>query len=845
MPTVVNGIGTWYYGKRRIHARKGTCPHCRHSVDLTSYDTTLFFVVFFIPVVPLAHKRILEQCAVCGKHRVCSLRKWEEAKVSDGVRVLDEVHNNPNDRDAVLRAISFAQAYQDEPLFNQVMEPLADAFKDDAAVQAQLGDAYAYFARWPQAEAAYRASLAVQDNDAVRQAVGWALLKQGRPDEAEPFLRHILDQRQQQAAGVIFYFIQAYQAQGRHEEALALMDRRDEAFPDLAASKDCRKQRQTSVRYRGTDRKVRSAILDERGKAGYRHGSWTARLPGWIAGALVVGALALYLIAAFWIGQARKVYLVNGTDRAYSVVVEGTEHSLLPGRATAVRLAEGDITVAFRDALAGLEPVHAHIETSFWGRPFTSPVFIVNPDRAALILQEETVYAAVAPPPGPPPHVHFGQAVYEFPSADYVFQEFPANVPVKGNETVRKTRVALAPLGAEGKLNLMLVRLHGAEQVDFCKRLLRVDPGQSFFLFWLQSQLAPEAMLEFLQAHLEDRPPVVQWHRAYQSLMEQVHPETDLRPRYRQLVAANKGNADAVYLLGRAEPDLDAGDKLFRQAAAATPPSGYAMYALAYRDLGEGKFAEGAAWLEKAWPLFPDKTLLRPLYYDALLAHQDYDRLLQLLTAQTQTPGSRFTAWAQISRVNALQGHKEQARAALAQAVQLAPVEGRQAVQRALEGVLCCCEGDVAGFLKSVADTAGPPSFEAALLRGQLQEAAAQAKQGGPDAGVLHALLYLAAVRAGDKGLADAQWQELLRALAKGQRDERHLGLVLAGKEPLAAHPPERLLIDCRRKRVFLAVLAQRFPDRAQGWLELARRLDFQRDAISLCLRQLTGQKKE
>ena len=57
MPTVINGIGTWYYGKRRSHTYKGICEFCKREVDLVSYDTTLFFVVIFVPVIPIQQKR--------------------------------------------------------------------------------------------------------------------------------------------------------------------------------------------------------------------------------------------------------------------------------------------------------------------------------------------------------------------------------------------------------------------------------------------------------------------------------------------------------------------------------------------------------------------------------------------------------------------------------------------------------------------------------------------------------------------------------------------------------------------------------------------------------------------
>ena len=83
MPFVINGIGTWYYGKKHVHTREGVCQFCNNAGTLSSYDTTLFFVVIFLPLLPLARKRILEQCPYCGKHRVLGLGQWEAAKEAD------------------------------------------------------------------------------------------------------------------------------------------------------------------------------------------------------------------------------------------------------------------------------------------------------------------------------------------------------------------------------------------------------------------------------------------------------------------------------------------------------------------------------------------------------------------------------------------------------------------------------------------------------------------------------------------------------------------------------------------------------------------------------------------
>src|SRR6266478_589740 len=68
MPTTYNGIGTHYYGKKNITKRPGPCPHCNRAVELTSYDTRLWFVIFFIPVFPLGRKRLLAYCPACTRH---------------------------------------------------------------------------------------------------------------------------------------------------------------------------------------------------------------------------------------------------------------------------------------------------------------------------------------------------------------------------------------------------------------------------------------------------------------------------------------------------------------------------------------------------------------------------------------------------------------------------------------------------------------------------------------------------------------------------------------------------------------------------------------------------------
>ncbi len=256
----------------------------------------------------------------------------------------------------------------------------------------------------------------------------------------------------------------------------------------------------------------------------------------------------------------------------------------------------------------------------------------------------------------------------------------------------------------------------------------------------------------------------------YQSEMEKAHPETDLRPRYRKLVAETGGTADAVYLLGRADPNLDEAEKLYRQAASAEPPSGYACYSLGFRAMSEARFADACRWLEKALRLLTDKSIAQQLYDEALLANGDFNPLLDALKANLHLPGRGTAARLGIMRVHAIRGDKAAARDALEQAVQLYPPPDRAVAQNSYEMWLCCWLGDVDGYLQSAGDK---PLFEAAFLRGQFQRAADLVNANDVEATAHHGLLYLQAARSGDKQAADVQWQALLADLKKEGRDER------------------------------------------------------------------------
>ncbi|HJZ90775.1 MAG TPA: hypothetical protein VKE40_07860 [Gemmataceae bacterium] len=854
MPTIINGCGTWYCGKRRIHRVKMACPNCGALAELESYDTTLFFVVFMIPVIPLGQKRILQNCPVCQRHRVVKLKDWEAGKAQAFNAVLEKLQANPDDRETIQMALGLATVYQDEQLFDKLADVLAGHRTDDAEIQAQLGAAYEYFSRWPDAEAAYQRSMAVDPTDDTRERLAVCLLKQNRPEEAADHVRHALESKDPDKAWLVFWLIEGFMAKGMHEQALAVMDVRDQIYPKLVKDKAYQKQRKTAEKHQATGKPVKSTYLAESAKTGFREGSGLGfKWPKYVAAALILGLIALYLGFAIYRGQNRRVYLVNGWTKPYTVKVNGAAHQLAPGVPLKVDVPEGEVTVDWPEGGDG--PQKATVETQFFSRPFTRPVFVLNPDRCALLERDETVYSNEAVPPDSPPQFSAGKLLHEFKGVDYEFEPFPREIQAKAGSKITKTRVGLLTVGdTQDRIFKAMLAVKSDELTAYVKRLLQLDPNDSTALTFLAGTLPPAEAIVFLRPRLADRPVRVEWHRVYQSLMEVTEPATDLRPDYRKLVEETKRSPDAVYLLGRVEDGAEA-DKLYAEAANANPPSGPACAGLSFRYLARGDFDQAVTWGKKARDLVPGDPQYRRRYVQTLLAAGKWSDLLAA-TAPTGPLDNllylrdRLTAFVATNEHGAAEG--EINRAMGPQAPRLGDPAANQAVAQArasLELTLAEAKRDRAKYLELAARAKTGDKFAVNLLRGDYK-AASTADAGGPIRisvardweyeATRAGLLYLAGLKAKDAAFADEQWKRFVDALGKGDREGRFCAAVAGGKQPFDLARVKTAAINPSLKRVILTALARKFPEQAKELDPLAKKLDFERDEFSLCLRYVT-----
>jgi len=304
-------------------------------------------------------------------------------------------------------------------------------------------------------------------------------------------------------------------------------------------------------------------------------------------------------------------------------------------------------------------------------------------------------------------------------------------------------------------------------------------------------------------------------------------------------------------LLGRInQQDLDESELLLKRAAEAVPPSIYAMNALGYSALVQGQFASALLWTQKAHAAAPQNSTMGIGYERALMAAGKFEPLLEQLRISQDLPGMKLKSLLLRLVVYGRRGDKKNTQATIQEVLQLmgpsANDQQRRMVQNALESTVCCCHGDVAGYLKIASQASAAPNLYTALRQGKLFISASLAANdkdvNDPNA---HALLYLAALKAGDKKMGDEQWQALLKELAKAGGHEQLLGDMLAGRKPAKVEMIRRLHIEPEQKRVLLVVASERLPESAKELVQLARALDFSPDPTSLCLRKILGKTPE
>lgn len=829
LPYTLNGIGTWYYGKKNVHTYQGVCPHCGTYNELTSYDTTKFFVFLLIPIIPLGDKRVIGQCRGCSKHHVMKLKDWKRFTKEK----IDSLHSkwllNPQNKEDTLELIHSIIDFRDADKLNLIAKDIKTYCYSDAEVLNQLGLAYSFFNLFEEAISAFNASFSLNQNSNTKENLAEALMKSLKPDEARPLLKHILDYRIANKVHYIYLLIESYQYTGNHTAALEIIESCENAFPELKDKKQLQTYRKNSQRHLNSSRKIRGAFIPVKSPDKQYLISYKLVFPF-----LLFLGVSFYLLIAFLMGLSTEVYLVNGLDKAYSVEIEGKRIELEPMTQKMVHLREGELEIDISELNSDQKKITVDIRTPFLMRPISNRVLVINPDKVAVLLWQETLYTTKKETNTnyDYPYLYYaGQHFYNIYNVDYVFEDFPETISMIENSTM--TQSQLIQLNKDDLSPDYWYVLEGLSQEDaksYVKARLSYEPDNYIDLNTYLSLCDTEEAIIFLREKLDDRPILINWHRAYQDYMEVNEPTYDLKKEYSSYLENEKDSKVFYYLLGRLSEDPKEEEQLFKQSIEGEDPVPYGYYALANHSFYNGDYEQALLYALKAVDLLPNDYMVKLSLEDILMAKGEYNLLLETNQAKQSIDPMNGILVAEEVKLYMAQKDVTSAQNAIANYLKRIDSYDQETVQiwnTYLHGLLAYYQNDGTTYADSLKEMESPVfTFQNAFINKDLDKASQVALDNDLD-GSYFLLLYLAQ---DNPTSASKYLSQAIYAYQQGGKTYQLLADYLLQKQNYTLAEMKALAIHPSEKCIVMAALGKLNPAYEKELLDYAEKLNYDID---------------
>ncbi|MSU58496.1 MAG: tetratricopeptide repeat protein [Pedosphaera sp.] len=840
MPSTYNGIGTHYYGKKNLQKRVAPCHSCGNKVELVSYDTRLWFVIFFIPIIPLKRKRILDYCPACTRHYAVEADKWETAKQLEVSGAQEKFRSEPTADNAIAAHQQMLHFHQldDAATFQKTM---TEKFADNAKVQAYLGGALTHIGKLAEAEPFFARALELRpDLPEARSGVARAYIRAGKLDEA----RALLDFLEKPGASKLYSMepldelARALQTAGRHNAALEIFAVLLKELPHLGEQKWFRKLVANSEKEPGGKesllpklkfswKRFFSVQPSARREPGVRT-TWRSLI---IVG-IILGVIGIVMaISNEYIRRHQTLYIVSGFKEPALVAVRGQGTVRTSQSPVEMRLPEGRYHATITGPVK--QEVDFEIRSGYWGRFFDHALWILNVGGSAVLERIDAVYHSE-----PEPSVHsflYGEPFVAVTGITHQFRELPDKAKV-GTRFASLDVFRLEP-------NLPYFHaLHVGNQPEalrFAEWRLRLHPEDErlLMLYFAAAQNSGqgERVGKFLRAGLTNRPILVQWHRYYQGLHRDRAHDAQLAAEYDEQLKTDATNSVLMYLRGRVAADRTESRAWFQRACDADPKNPFPFYARGYDRMATGDFAGAKTLLARAVELRPKQPEFTESLSMVRLALGEYAALEKELREELQRESLNYRAASRLCDVLVAQNRATDATEfarnfALAASHKAVTVTGES--NRDLHRHVLYLTGDFATLERESAlardNDAKFTRFVALIELGRIEEAIQLVPLDAKGyTNPLHFLDAAIALRAAGNATEAARWlARALELMDQGDSDTARAAALLRKTTPPTAAELDDIAMPAESKAIVVATLAQLHPGARAELAALARKLN-------------------
>ncbi|MCX6896121.1 MAG: hypothetical protein NTZ16_11605 [Verrucomicrobia bacterium] len=842
MPSTVNGIGTHYYGKKNIQRRPGTCRSCGRNVELTSYDTRLWFVVVFVPVIPLGRKRILDDCPSCRRHYVMELDKWETARQLEVSGAMEKFRANPTPEDAIAahqQLINFHQHVQ----ASEFRRMMCEKYADNAKVHAYLGEALAHLGLFREADEAFGRALSLRaDLPEARVGVARGHLRAQRLDEA----RALLDFLEKPGAGQLYplepieTLAIAYQKAGRHLAALELLKFLQNELPALTEHQGFRALVKKSEQ--GLNLKVsqlpklpfsfkRLFSRSEKIPTSGPQLTWRSLL---VVGIIVALVGLAFVIANEYIRRHRTVHIVNTFAQPATVsITDGGELKNIRG-VLSMNLCEG----RHHARIAGpvTEEFDFEIHSTYFSRWFSNPAWVLNVGGAAVLIKRDVVYSRNPRPPGV--SLRFGKSFEYFSGITHPFCALPESLQMKSYE--ERTLVELQLYRGEGLalFGHLMNRNQPDEALVFSESWLPAHPDDAQVLRaygTIAIQRGQQRRADdFYRRSLSFRPVRIEWHRAYQELHDTATGHAALVAEYDALLRSAPDDSALLYLRGRLAGDRKTGRNYFERAVQADSKNAYPVFAIGYDYMIAGNWGEARTRFARATELRPGDASFEHWLLLARFGVGEIKTIEAEIRQRLARNPEDFAATSQLIDVLAAQNLTDEALRVASGFTRAAGANYGSQLAEITAGLRAQALYAAGNFAELEKINGLPASAtrrfvaEALIEQGRVTEGEKmlESQENSPGKLVDALALTVAFLQAGDKAAAEKWQRQAHHLLAAGNMDSVQAAMFLNSRTMPTLAEAQALMLPLKTKAVLLAAMIKLHPEARAEFAPLVHNLN-------------------
>jgi len=837
MPYTLNGIGTNYLGKKNREDREGVCEKCGKQVKLSTYETRLFFVILFIPIIPLGKKKILDYCSRCSAHRVMPLEKWHELREKVAQESRQVVKEKSAEAQTLLSAHAKVLGVGHHEQAEELEREMSARFSANVDVMLYLGwvhkdagdadRAGMYFnkalAAAPEDTRA-RTSVALrclQNNDLSRAAQLLSFMEYADPDPA-----------------VLFLLAEGYRENESYTQALHYYRIIAHHFPELVK----------------TDKTFRNAVqVCEKYQTGMPSLLPKREIPhltSWlIGGAVVVFIIAVGLFYNSYLSSQQCLYVINGLGVKATVTLPDSRAELIPaGERKVLMVSEGRYTATVQAEGRQAESVEIVIENGWWERFSHDKVWILNVHKAAAVAWEETTYSDNPRPDDyGAARIYLGEAFISIPAVDYKFAEFPKEIELSSGNAALKSRVHFLPYSPVDVLSIAThyqkfkkMPVEPQKVLSYLEANLddyyRDRNTVSTYMSYAASAGSLERAAAFLEKQLPLRPVRVEMHRSYQVLKQLSG--LDLTDKYDTLLAGEPGNPDLLYLRGRLAHEGSVALDFYNRALEKAPDYFNALYAKAIYFFNLGRLQEARDLCVKAWNAALLRDQLEEYVYLLGMGLKDYEPLTKAAQAGLEREPFSFIYFSRLLEIYAVQGNEEGARLLLNQFNRTADTEfptgdehqlklstalHLQYLQRNFDGMTTSAgkfknEGARRAFL-----------LIAHLNLGNMDKAEKYVGDVNTTDGYQALIFWMGWLRKGNIQKAGQWLERAIKDFGASQFDEKKFARLLKNPQEITLKEVDDITMDINLKRTVLTAAARLSPRYRADLLKRAEQLNIKR----------------